>query len=170
MSDVAALPAHRRELFRARLDRWRPDLEAALGEIFEDPTGVADRLLEIAGDAFAERPEELHALDLKRSLAPDWFQREDMVGYAAYADRFAGDLRGVADRTAYLVDLGVTYLHLMPLLTPRQPPNDGGYAVADYGSIRPDLGTMADLAALTRDLRGRGMSLCLDLVLNHVAR
>ena len=62
------------------------------------------------------------------------------------------------------------YLHLMPLLTPRPAPNDGGYAVMDYRSVRPDLGTIEDLRALTRELRGRGISLCLDLVLNHVAR
>ncbi len=158
------------ELFQARLERWLPDLEAALAPLFDDPAEVRQRLVQIAAKAFAARPEELHALDLKRSLAPDWFQREDMVGYAAYADRFAGTLQGVAERTAYLADLGVTYLHLMPLLTPREGPNDGGYAVQDYDSVRPDLGTMDDLRDLTRVLREHGISLCLDLVLNHVAR
>jgi amylosucrase len=68
------------------------------------------------------------------------------------------------------VDLGVRYLHLMPLLTPRPAPNDGGYAVADFRSVRADLGTTDDLRALTATLREAGISLCLDLVLNHVAR
>ena len=93
-----------------------------------------------------------------------------MLGYAAYADRFAGTLRGVEERVPYLRDLGVTYLHLMPLLTPRPGPNDGGYAVQDYRSVRPDLGDVDDLRALATTLRGEGISLCLDLVLNHVAR
>nr|WP_242494869.1 alpha-amylase family protein [Nocardioides zhouii] len=93
-----------------------------------------------------------------------------MLGYAAYADRFAGTLRGVEERVPYLRDLGVTYLHLMPLLTPRSGPNDGGYAVQDYRSVRPDLGDVDDLRALATTLRGEGISLCLDLVLNHVAR
>ncbi|SDP65648.1 amylosucrase [Klenkia soli] len=168
---LAGIPAHRRELFAARVERWLPDLLAGLTPLYADPTAVADRLLLAAARAYAARDDELHDLDLRRSLAPDWFQRPDVIGYAAYAERFAGsDLAAVTERTAYLQHLGVKYLHLMPLLTPGPPPNDGGYAVADYGSIRPDLGTMADLAALTRDLRGRGMSLCLDLVLNHVAR
>src|SRR5438045_4164981 len=48
--------------------------------------------------------------------------------------------------------------------------NDGGYAVMDYRAVDPRLGTMADLAALGRALRERGMSLCVDLVLNHTAR
>ncbi|MEI4271553.1 alpha-amylase family protein [Klenkia sp. LSe6-5] len=166
---LADLPAHRRELFGARVERWLPDLLAGLAPLYADPAAVADRLLLQAARAFAVREDELHALDLRRSLAPDWFQRADVLGYAAYADRFAGDLAAVAARVPYLESLGVTYLHLMPLLTPGPPPNDGGYAVADHGSVRPDLGTMDDLAALTRTLRGRGISLCLDLVLNHVA-
>ncbi len=158
------------ELFGARLERWRPDLEAALAKLFDEPEEVLERLVQIAADGFAARPDDLHALDLKRSLAPDWFQREDMVGYAAYADRFAGTLRGVGERADYLAGLGVTYLHLMPLLTPRTPPNDGGYAVQDYLSVRADLGTTEDLRHLTTRLRQHGISLCLDLVLNHVAR
>ncbi len=166
---LADLPAHRRQLFGARVERWLPDLLAGLTPLYPDPDAVADRLLLAAARAFAARDDELHDLDLRRSLAPDWFQRPDVVGYAAYADRFAGDLAAVAAKVPYLESLGVRYLHLMPLLTPGPPPNDGGYAVADYGSVRPDLGTMDDLEALTRELRGRGMSLCLDLVLNHVA-
>ncbi|WP_425573986.1 alpha-amylase family glycosyl hydrolase [Nocardioides bigeumensis] len=93
-----------------------------------------------------------------------------MIGYAAYADRFAGTLADVGRKASYLRDLGVGYLHLMPLLTPRPAPNDGGYAVMDYRSVRPDLGSVDDLRALTTTLRADGISLCLDLVLNHVAR
>ena len=93
-----------------------------------------------------------------------------MLGYAAYTERFAGDLAAVAGRLPYLQELGVTYLHLMPLLQARDGDSDGGYAVADYRSVRPDLGTVEDLRALATSLRERGISLVLDLVLNHVAR
>ncbi len=93
----------------------------------------------------------LRARDRDRVLGPDWFQRPDAVGYAAYADRFAGTLNGVAQRVDYLRELGVTYLHLMPLLAPRPGENDGGYAVMDYGRVREDLGTMADLDGAGRD-------------------
>ena len=70
----------------------------------------------------------------------------------------------------YLAELGVTYLHLMPLLEPRPKPNDGGYAVASYKRVDPRLGSMDDLEALAGDLRARGMSLCVDVVVNHTAR
>jgi hypothetical protein len=56
-----------------------------------------------------------------------------MVGYVGYTDRFAGTLTGVRQHLDYLTELGVTYLHLMPLLPPRDGENDGGYAVADAG-------------------------------------
>ncbi|WP_370692277.1 alpha-amylase family glycosyl hydrolase [Nocardioides sp.] len=95
-----------------------------------------------------------------------------MVGYACYTERFSpdGTLAGIAGRLDHLRELGVTYLHLMPLLMPREGDNDGGYAVADYRAVRPDLGTVDDLRDLATTLRGEGISLVVDLVLNHVAR
>ena len=170
---LAALPEHRQRTFAARVERWRPDLVAALTEVTPGPAeaeALAERLLAVAARRFAERDDDLHDLDERRTLAPDWFQRPGMLGYAAYADRYAGTLAGVGERLDHLRDLGVTYLHLMPLLRPRPAPNDGGYAVMDYRSVREDLGTMDDLRALAARLRESGMSLCLDLVLNHVAR
>jgi amylosucrase len=167
---LAGLPEHRRQTFELRLARWLPDLEAALAPLYVDAVGVRDRLVEVAARAFAERADDLHLLDERRTLEPDWFQRPEALGYAAYTDRFAGTLRGVAERASYLTGLGVTYLHLMPLLTPRPSPSDGGYAVQDYRTVREDLGSIDDLRPVTSALREQGISLCLDLVLNHVAR
>jgi len=160
----------RREVFEARLDRWWPDLHGGLAAVYPEPDPLLVDLVGAAAQAYAEREPDLHRLDLERTLAPDWFQRPAMLGYAAYAERFAGDLAGVGGAIPYLRELGVTYLHLMPLLRPREGENDGGYAVADYRTVRPDLGTMDDLRALAARLRESGISLVLDLVLNHVAR
>ncbi len=159
-------------MFRARVERWLPDLVAGLALLYGDERapGLAADLVELAHTAYAARSDRLHRRDLDRMLRPDWLQDPGLVGYAAYTERFAGDLRGVTERLPYLRELGVGYLHLMPLLRPREGDNDGGYAVADYRSVRPDLGTMDDLGALTEDLHDAGISLVLDLVLNHVAR
>ncbi|MDO5629007.1 MAG: alpha-amylase family protein [Mobilicoccus sp.] len=159
-----------RELFEARLNRWWPDLHDGASLAYDDVDAVCARLVRLAARAYAQRGADLRRLDLARMLRPDWLHSPEMVGYAAYTERFAGDLPGVAERLDYLQEMGVTYLHLMPLLTPREGDSDGGYAVADYRSVRPDLGTMDDLRALTATMRERGMSLVLDLVLNHVAR
>ncbi len=171
-AQLADLPEHRRTSFWLRARRWWDDLVEGL-EVYADPHTVAGRVLELAATAYAQRADDLHVLDERRLLEPDWFQRPDMVGYAAYTERYAAPgtgLAGVAERVDHLRDLGVTYLHLMPLLKPRPAPNDGGYAVADYRSVRPDLGTMTDLEQLAATLRDSGISLCLDLVLNHVAK
>lgn len=158
--------------FEERLAALEPDLRDTLSHVYGPDAApeVTRALVEVARAAHAARPADLRALDARRLREPDWFQRPSMVGYAAYADRFAGTLRGVGERVAHLQGLGVGYLHLMPLLTPRPAPNDGGYAVMDYRSVRPDLGTVDDLRDLATALRGEGISLCVDLVLNHVAR
>lgn len=150
-----------------RYDRRANDLWDAIDSVY--PDFDTDELVDILVSTHGERPESLRARDRARVLEPDWFQRESMVGYVCYTDQFAGDLTGVANRIPYLQDLGVTYLHLMPLLTPRPGANDGGYAVMDYRSIRSDLGTMDDLAQTAEKLHDAGISLTLDLVLNHVA-
>ena len=168
---VADLPDHRQQMFTLALQRWWPDLSDGLSAVYSasDADALASRLITLAARAFAARPADLARLDLERILEPDWFQEPTMLGYAAYADRFAGDLPGVAKQISYLQELGVTYLHLMPLLRPRPGDSDGGYAVADYRSVAPHLGTMDDLRALATDLRAAGISLVMDLVLNHVA-
>jgi amylosucrase len=163
----------RRTTFALRLDRWWPDLRDGVATIHPNPAvggPLLERLVALAAASYAERPDELHRLDEQRLLQPDWLQQPRMFGYACYTERFAGDLRGLADHLDHLEDLGVTYLHLMPLLQPREGDNDGGYAVQDYRAVRPDLGTVDDLRDLATTLRGRGISLVMDLVLNHVAR
>src|SRR5690242_7105103 len=116
---LAGLPAHRRETFALRLDRWWPDLLAGLAELYDEPLAVADRLVRVAADGYAARPPDLLRLDERRLLEPDWLQQPRQLGYACYTERFAGDLAGVGERLDHLDDLGVTYLHLMPLLRPR---------------------------------------------------
>jgi amylosucrase len=159
--------------FNARWDLVRDDLVEALTAVYGDRVDVSSFATELLGDALdaaVARPFPLRVLDRRREVDPAWFLRQDMVGYVCYADRFAGNLRGVAERLDYLGELGVGYLHLMPLLHPRAGENDGGYAVEDYDAVDPRLGTMADLEELTGLLHDRGIALCVDLVLNHTAR
>jgi amylosucrase len=169
-AELPGMPEHEIEPLLDRVEHWLGDLERGLALVYRDPGPVRDRVLRLVARHYGDRPARLRRRDSRRLLEPDWFQRPDAIGYATYADRFAGNLAGVASRVDYLAELGVTYLHLMPLLQPRPAPNDGGYAVADYRSVRHDLGTVADLAALADALHDAGIALALDLVLNHVAR
>lgn len=126
-------------------------------------------ILELAARCWLGRPEDLRRLDAAREADPDWFQSARMMGAVCYLDRFAGDLAGLRERLAYLRELGITYLHLMPLFRTPAGDNDGGYAVSSYREVDARLGTMAELAALFRDLRRAGISPVLDFVFNHTS-
>ncbi|HKK71065.1 MAG TPA: alpha-amylase family glycosyl hydrolase [Candidatus Krumholzibacteria bacterium] len=116
-----------------------------------------------------QRPDELKALDALREVDPGWYASRRMVGAMCYVDLFAGDLQGIRDRIPYLKELGITYLHLMPVFDVPEGDNDGGYAVRSFREVRPDLGTMDDLTELATELRHHGISLVLDFVLNHTS-
>ena len=161
------------DAFLARLEQLSFDIVGPLEQVYGgvvDVTGFVTELVLDALEAAAARPAALRLLDRRREINPAWFQRSRMVGYVCYADRFAGSLQGVRRHLDYLAELGVTYLHLMPLLRPRDGENDGGYAVQDYEAVDPRIGTMADLETLAADLHERDIALCIDLVLNHTAR
>jgi amylosucrase len=165
----------RREADRliARIERWYPDAYEALASLYGDDIDVPtflDALLGTVLTTVSGRSEALRALDEAREVDPQWFLDEAMIGYVCYADRFAGDLAGVIDRIGYLQELGVNYVHLMPLLASREGADDGGYAVADYRAVDHALGTIDDLRDVADALRDHDMSLCIDLVVNHTAR
>lgn len=159
-------------IFLDRVELLADDLHRPLTGLYgetHDVDQIAERLVKLAAARYAERSMELKRLDLRRLSQPDWFQQATMVGYAGYPDRIAGDLVGVANLIPHFESLGVTYLHLLPVLEAREGENDGGYAVASYRRVDPRLGTMEDLEALAARLRNRGISLCIDVVCNHTA-
>ncbi len=161
------------QTFDLRLARSATDLWGMLEPLYGAHPGWAafrKDLLATLKAGWKARPDELKRLDLRRDLEPDWFQRPAMAGYVFYADRFAGGLRGILDHLDYLTDLGISYVHIMPCLEPRAGDSDGGYSVRDYRAINLALGTLADFEAVSAALRARGISLCIDLVLNHTAK
>lgn len=148
------------EILRARLGAlYGGDVDCLLAK-------VVDRLVAAA----EARPDSLKALDASRRRGPDWAGRSGETVYTFYVDRFAGDLNGLIDRLDYLQDLGVRWLHPLPLLKAREGDSDGGFAVQDYREVEPALGDMDTLERLARELRDRGMGLLLDVVCNHTAR
>ena len=128
-----------------------------------------ERILLTAVDSWLDRPEDLRQLDLRRENDPTWYLSERMVGGSLYVDLFSDDLNSLRDKIPYLKDLGLTYVHLMPLFKAREGNSDGGYAISDYRSVDKHLGTMEELRALTHDFRAVGISLVIDFVFNHTA-
>ncbi len=128
-----------------------------------------ERILESAASMWLARPADLKALDAQREADAGWFQSEKMLGGVCYVDLFAGNLAGVRAKIPYFKELGLTYLHLMPLFACPEGENDGGYAVSDYRTVNPALGAMAELSELARELRSEGISLVVDFVFNHTS-
>ena len=151
-----------------RLTRRQDELDWLYMELYDDRARL-DKLKDMMAAAYKEREQGLRRLDKKREADPEWFRSGKMLGVTMYPGLFAGNLRGVEERLGYLKEQGITYVHLMPLLKMPHPDNDGGYAVEDFNQVDPTLGTNEDLRRLAAAMRRRGMSLCLDFVINHTA-
>ncbi len=158
--------------FATRLETHFDALFAALFELYGKQYDFFYHLemcVIAAADAWMARPPHLRALDDAREAEPDWFQSQRMVGCVCYVDLFAGDLAGIRRRIPYFRELGITYLHLMPIFRSPDGNNDGGYAVSDYRSLAPDVGSIDELGDLAAELQSNGISLVLDFVLNHTS-
>lgn len=123
----------------------------------------------IATKMWLDRSDDLKALDVMLQADPHWYQSHRMVGAMCYVDLFAENLGGLRDRLSYLKELGITYLHLMPLFKTPEGDNDGGYAISSYREVNPSLGTMKELTQLATELRQYGISLVIDFVFNHTS-
>lgn len=118
---------------------------------------------------FRKRPEAFQLSDIERLQLGDWYQSEKMVGMQLYVDRFNKNISGLSNKLSYFSDLGVNFLHLMPITTRPKKENDGGYAVNSYTDIDRKYGTKNDLECLGKKLREKRMYLMLDFVVNHTS-
>ncbi len=156
--------------FEARFDAEFPRLQSLFHQIY-GPGADAELLLVVldAAASWQDRPADLKAIDASRAMAPDWFQSNRMLGGVCYVDLYAGNLEGLRSRIPYFRELGLTYLHLMPLFLAPEENSDGGYAVSSYRDVDPALGTMDELAGLARELRDNGIALVVDFIFNHTS-
>lgn len=99
-----------------------------------------------------------------------WWQQA--VFYQIYPKSFqdttgsgVGDLQGIISRLDYLQQLGIDGIWLSPVFA--SPQADNGYDISDYCAIDPMFGTLEDMDLLIREAKQRGISIILDLVLNH---
>lgn len=155
--------------YERRLNRHYDELKWLYCELYENGMSFFEDLCGKMQKKYKYRKKELKELDRKREKNPEWYKGNDMVGMMMYTDAFAGNLKGVESRLDYIEECGVNYLHLMPLLTSPKGKSDGGYAVADFTKVQPELGTMRDLSHLTGACHEKGISVCLDFVMNHTS-
>ncbi|MBO4145976.1 alpha-amylase family protein [Kocuria rhizophila] len=161
-----------RDVFLHRLPQQLPRIVTSLSAVYGSGPEIWDvvaRAVLTAWDAYAERPADLRDLDRQREGAAPWFTSREAVGGVCYVDRYAGTIAGLREQIPYFRELGLSYLHLMPLYESPVGNSDGGYAVSSYRRVDPVLGTMEELAELAAELRSQGIALVLDFVFNHTS-
>ena len=101
-----------------------------------------------------------------------WYK--DAVIYQVHVRSFydsngdgVGDFQGLAEKLAYLQDLGINALWLMPFFP--SPLRDDGYDIADYRSVHPPYGTLEDFQAFLAAAHERGIRVIIEMVLNHTS-
>ena len=155
-------------IFGERLARHHDELRWLYMELYGNDDMFAELCSQMK-EYYDQRNQSLKALDAKRESDAKWYRKRDMVGMMMYIDNFAGNIKGVQEKLPYLEKCNVNYIHLMPFLDSPKGRSDGGYAVADFRKVKPELGTMDDLAHLAEKCHEKGISLCMDFVMNHTS-
>ena len=111
---------------------------------------------------------------MPQSVTADKLWYKDAIIYQLHVKAFfdsnddgIGDIVGLTRKLDYLQDLGVTALWLLPFYP--SPLRDDGYDIAEYRSINPSYGTMADFRLFVREAHRRGMRVITELVINHTS-
>ena len=156
------------EIYEARFQKHIDELKWLYMELYDDQEHF-DELCASMKQFYDTRKKGLKASDLTREADPNWYKGSDILGMMMYTKMFGGNLKGVKKHLDYLKECGINYLHLMPLMESPKDRSDGGYAVADFRKVQPELGTIRDLESLASECRKQGISICLDFVMNHTS-
>ncbi|MHA8065511.1 amylosucrase [Aquirufa sp. ROCK2-A2] len=160
---------------KAFLQRFAANI-ADINEIFDHiygkhPIGkpLFELLIKSIFQAHLDRNKDLKSRDDAKAQKGNWFLSNQLMGMSLYVDRFAGNIQGLGKKLDYLEDLGVNFLHLMPLFKSPEGESDGGYAVEDFRQVEERLGSIEDLRKLQSELQSKDMYLMIDIVLNHTS-
>lgn len=160
-----------------QIQNYMAPLTEALFELYGkrwDFYKILERLEKILLSADKARSKELKALDeafVKNEAArkEPWYLSNKSAGTMLYVDLFADNLKNLGTKIDYFKQLGINYVHLMPLFKTPKGENDGGYAVSSYREVSKKLGTMSDLKALAAAFRENGIHTVIDFVFNHTS-
>ena len=155
-------------IFQHRLEKHHDELRWLYMELYQNDEMFAELCSQMY-EYYKWRNKKLKERDLRREKEAGWYHEKDMLGMMLYIDNFAGNMKGVKEKIPYLKECNINCLHLMPFLDTPKGRSDGGYAVADFRKVRPDLGTMKDLAELTEKCHEEDINVCMDFVMNHTS-
>ncbi len=155
--------------YRKRFEEKIDELKWLYCEIYHNDVQGFEWLCDSMYDYYEKRDVSLKKLDRERVKDKDWYRSNKLLGMMLYTGAFAKTLKGVKEKLDYIESCGVNYVHLMPLLESPKGRDDGGYAVADFRKVQPELGTIEDLEDLTKEMHRKGISCCMDFVMNHTS-
>ncbi len=128
-----------------------------------------DEMIQTIISAHTGRSKKLQERDTQKEQKENWFLSNEITGMSLYVDRFCGKLQNMPAKLDYLTNLGVNFLHLMPVFQSPAGESDGGYAVSDFRKVEERFGTLEDLKDLQEKMAEKDMYLMLDIVLNHTS-
>lgn len=163
---------NKRSAFSQRYTTHAQELKELYWDVYSDNSYYNteekfDDLINLMQTYHAQRSTSLKRKDAQNA---SWFHQNNIIGTTLYVDLFSGDIKNFTQYIPYFVELGITFIHFMPILEGREGENDGGYAVKDYKKIDPKFGTNEEFTDLITALKKHGIHTCIDFVVNHTAK
>jgi len=158
--------------FETRLFDHLSLIQRLFGEIYSSHPAAENQffqLIESLIEGHQSREKALLKRDEEKAQKGIWYLSNELAGMSLYVDRFAGNLKSMPEKLPYLEDLGVNFLHVMPIFESPAGESDGGYAVSDFRKVDERFGTLEDLISFRKKMHSKGMYLMLDIVLNHTS-
>lgn len=156
--------------FNERLQQHSNNIKTLFNELYGNhPNAISylENIFHLLEKAHKNRANALQQRDTSKT--EHWFLSNEIVGMSLYVDRFCGDIKTLESKLDYFKNLGVNFLHLMPLMESPANESDGGYAVSNFRKVDERFGTINDLQNLQQKMQEEGMYLMLDIVLNHTS-
>lgn len=160
------------KLFFTRFIANATAIDALFREIYghrEDAPEFFDQLLDLITASHTQRSDRLKKRDEEKMKKGIWFLDNGITGMSLYVDRFCGHLENLGEKLDYFQELGVNFLHLMPVFESPEGESDGGYAVSNFRKVDSRFGHLDDLRSLQKKMQQEDMYLMLDIVLNHTS-
>jgi len=165
--DFSQLTSQQKSTFVSRLETHFPPLFEQVFPLYQHCFDLHFHL-KVLLQSFIDFQKKKRPAQIK-DKSEFWFESNKNVGIAVYVDLLADDLSFLIDKIPYFESLGVNYVHLMPLYLSPEGNSDGGYAISDYRTVAPNLGTNKDLKDLASALHKKGIRMVLDFVFNHTS-
>ncbi len=130
------------------------DVQAAINEVESPPAdSIPEVVAAVPGDPCWYKDAVIYQLNVKSFFDSN--------------DDGIGDFKGLTSKLAYIGELGVNTLWLMPFYP--SPLRDDGYDISDYEDVHPQFGTLEDFRVMLEEAHRLGLKVVTELIINHTS-